>query len=340
MRRPTLKPRAALGRRVRVFLSAVTSECRKARKQVASDLRSIGLEVKVQEDFRQEPGEDATTLKKLHDYVATCDRVVAIMGQRSGSFPPPDAAAPFKAMLPDGFDRASLTQWEVHFARHYRKRMSIYVASDKFVPANAHVPNADEDPALQGRLREYLFERKGLDRSTFDSPADLSRQVLKEQWHRGSVLTQWGKGPILIVGSAVAMLCFAITVYFWPMSSVTTSQPVVAGPPLFHNSKTGTIDGVGMFNNNIITPYHIIDNDGKIGTFYMSDNNITVEPNTSPAAPADVAEPPLFGPGFAATDGTIVTHRKLFETKEGQVLGGVLLRNNNIIMLPPGPKVN
>ena len=166
--------------RYRVFLSAVTSECGEARTLVASDLRSRGLEVKVQEDFRQEAGADATTLRKLHDYVKDCDRVVAIMGDRSGSFPPPDAAAPFKDMLPDGFERASLTQWEVHFARAFGKRMSIYVASNNFTPARAAAPNADDE--LQKRLRDYLFEHKGLDRSAFNSPEDLSRLILKERW--------------------------------------------------------------------------------------------------------------------------------------------------------------
>ena len=167
--------------RFKVFLSAVTSECGEARKMVAGDLRSRGLEVKVQEDFRQEPGA-GTTLRKLHDYVSQCDRVVAIMGKRSGSFPPPAAAAPFESMLPEKFDRASMTQWEVHFARHFRKRMSIYLASDTFAPAVAAAPNGDDDPALQQRLRDHLFQYEGLDRSAFNSPEDLSRLVLKEDW--------------------------------------------------------------------------------------------------------------------------------------------------------------
>ncbi|MBA2594614.1 MAG: hypothetical protein M3495_13360 [Pseudomonadota bacterium] len=40
--------------RFRVVLSAVSSELGQARFQVASDLRARGLEVEVQEDFRQE----------------------------------------------------------------------------------------------------------------------------------------------------------------------------------------------------------------------------------------------------------------------------------------------
>jgi tetratricopeptide (TPR) repeat protein len=163
----------------RVFLSAVTSECGNARKLVASDLRSRGLEVRVQEDFRQEEGAD-TTLKKLHDYIKTCDAVVAIMGKRSGSFPPPAAAQPFKDMLPDGIERASMTQWEILFARKLGTRMSIYVASDRFVPAGE--ANPGDEPGSQLRLRDYLFEHQGLDRSEFHSAEDLSRLVLKETW--------------------------------------------------------------------------------------------------------------------------------------------------------------
>ena len=49
--------------RFRVVLSAVSSELGQARFQVASDLRARGLEVEVQEDFRQEAAAD-TTLRK------------------------------------------------------------------------------------------------------------------------------------------------------------------------------------------------------------------------------------------------------------------------------------
>ena len=137
------------------------------------------LEVRVQEDFRQEPKPD-TTLGKLHDYVRDCDAAVAIMGDRSGSFPPAAATAPFREMLPKIFDRASMTQWEVHFARYYNKRMSIYVAGKDFSPAVAVAPNPDD--GLQARLRDYLFEHEGLDRSEFMSKEDLARLVLKEPW--------------------------------------------------------------------------------------------------------------------------------------------------------------
>jgi hypothetical protein len=52
----------------RVFVSGVSSEFGEARSLVASDLRARGVEVKVQEDFRQGSGA-STTLGKLRDYI-------------------------------------------------------------------------------------------------------------------------------------------------------------------------------------------------------------------------------------------------------------------------------
>lgn len=78
----------------RVFLSAVTSEFGEARSLVASDLRARGIEVKVQEDFRQE-ADSETTLGKLHDYIRDCSAVVCVVGERSGSVPPAAAAEPY-----------------------------------------------------------------------------------------------------------------------------------------------------------------------------------------------------------------------------------------------------
>src|SRR5687768_13097453 len=108
----------------RVFLSAVSSEFGKARSAIASDLRGgRGLIVGIQDDFRQEADSD-TTLSKLHKYIAELGdkqhgAVVCIVGERSGDCPPKDAAKPFAHMLPKGITRASYTQWEFFFVRHY-----------------------------------------------------------------------------------------------------------------------------------------------------------------------------------------------------------------------------
>src|SRR5690348_12161894 len=92
----------------RVFLSAVTGEFGLARSAVASDLRTRGLVVKVQEDFRQEPDAD-TTLRLLHNYIRDCDAVVCLAGSRSGDRPPPAAVAPFRDCLPPDFPETSYT---------------------------------------------------------------------------------------------------------------------------------------------------------------------------------------------------------------------------------------
>ncbi len=160
----------------RVFLSAVTSEFGRARDALAADLRSRGLLVRVQSDFRQEAKAD-TTLRKLHDYIRDCAAVVCVVGTRSGACPPPDTAAPFAPMLPPGIAEASYTQWEFFFARHYRRRLSIYIADADHVP-DQPVPNGPDRPDLQRALLRHIVGEKGLDRSPFSNEDQLCRAVL------------------------------------------------------------------------------------------------------------------------------------------------------------------
>jgi len=87
--------------RFRIFLSAVCSEFATARSALASDLRARGLEVKVQDDFRQKADAD-TTLRKLHDYTRDCAAVVCVIGRRSGAVPPEAAVRRFASLLPAG----------------------------------------------------------------------------------------------------------------------------------------------------------------------------------------------------------------------------------------------
>jgi tetratricopeptide (TPR) repeat protein len=163
----------------RIFLSAVTSEFGKARDAVAADLRSREALLRVQSDFRQEPGSD-TTLKKLHDYIRDCAAVVCVIGKRSGALPLPKAAEPFAHMLPSGIAKASYTQWEFFFARHFRRRLSIYIANDDYRP-DPPAPTGDDDPELQRAFRDHIKE-EGLDRSYFANEDQLARAVLKEDW--------------------------------------------------------------------------------------------------------------------------------------------------------------
>src|SRR6266568_2127002 len=164
----------------RIFLSAVTNECGKARDALAADLRSRGALVRVQSDFRQEAGSD-TTLRKLHDYIRDCSAVVCMMGKRSGAAPPSAAAEPFAHMLPAGITKASYTQWEFFFARHYRRRLSIYIAKDDYPPDISSPPTEDDAP-LQQAFLAHVVREQGLDRSHFSNEDQLCRLVLKEDW--------------------------------------------------------------------------------------------------------------------------------------------------------------
>jgi tetratricopeptide (TPR) repeat protein len=166
----------------RIFISAVTSEFRKARDALASDLRSRDTLVRVQSDFRQEAGSD-TTLKKLHDYICDCSAVVCVIGTRSGACPPPGEAAPFLEMLPPGISEASYTQWEIFFARHYKRRLSIYIANPDYTP-DEPMPTGEDRPDLQQALTRHIVEEQGLDRSYFSNVDQLARAVLKEDWPR------------------------------------------------------------------------------------------------------------------------------------------------------------
>jgi Domain of unknown function (DUF4062) len=163
-----------------IFISAVTTEFGKARDALAADLRSREATVRVESDFRQEAGAD-TTLKKLHDYVRDCSAVVFITGKRSGSFPPPASTVEFRDMLPAGFTRATYTQWEFFFARHYKKRLSIYIANRDHVPDEPKAIEGD-DSANQAAFLAHITKEEGLDRSYFSTEDRLCRLVLKEDW--------------------------------------------------------------------------------------------------------------------------------------------------------------
>ena len=165
----------------RVFLSAVSSEFGSARDALGASLRSRGLSVRVQSDFRQERESD-TTLRKLHDYIRDCGAVVCVIGKRSGACPSAAAAAPFAHMLPAVITEASYTQWEFWFARHYRRRLSIYIASDEW---RADQPASETDrPDLQDALIRYIVDEQDLDRDYFGDVHHLCHLVLKEDWPR------------------------------------------------------------------------------------------------------------------------------------------------------------
>ena len=84
-------------------------------------------------------------------------------------------------MLPTGMAKASYTQWEFFFARHYQRRLSIYIANDDYQPDTSE-PTSEDDPELQQAFLAHVVEEQGLDRSYFSNEDQLGRAVLKEDW--------------------------------------------------------------------------------------------------------------------------------------------------------------
>jgi tetratricopeptide (TPR) repeat protein len=168
-----------MGQSFRVFLSAVTREFGDGRDAVANLLQARGLDVKVQRSFDLS---DGTTLTKLHDSIRGCDRVISIVGSYSGLFPPEGAVTDaFRAMLPDGMTRASLTQWEIIFALHYGRQIYFFEPTSAYEPENE--PGEYDDPDGQAAWRNWLFDKgKGLDRRQFQSADGLRAEVMGLEW--------------------------------------------------------------------------------------------------------------------------------------------------------------
>lgn len=164
------------------FVSAVTSECGTIRNLVAAELRKQGLSVSVQSDFEHRPA-SVSVLRKLHDYIAHCAEIHCIIGGRGGGFPPPDVAAEFPGVLPDGMAEASYTQWEYFFAMKYAPAQTwLYVALDAYEPDLA-APTGPDRPDVQAAFRAYLA-RLDPDRIEFVHSGDVRAAVLANRKDR------------------------------------------------------------------------------------------------------------------------------------------------------------
>ena len=165
-------------RAMRIFLSAVSAQFRACRDALASDLRAIGCTVKVQEDFQQGP---RTLIEKLEEYVAQCDRVIALVGDAYGHEAAGDAVPPTDPPR-------SYTQWEYLFAAGERlgrpgatpKDLYVYLASDQFLSANP-VQQSGEEKRRQASFVQRIKD-SGKHWASFDSLDQLCRRVLRDGW--------------------------------------------------------------------------------------------------------------------------------------------------------------
>ena len=163
-------------RRYDAFVSAVSSECGRARDAAAAELRRAGQRVAVQSDFAHGPA-SATLLQMLHDTIRDCTDVHCIVGTRCGTCPPAAATAAFQEFLPQDVTEASYTQWEFHFARHYAPdRTWLYLAAEGY-PPDEPVPAGAERPKMQLQFLEYL-RKQGCDYVRFANIGELRAEVL------------------------------------------------------------------------------------------------------------------------------------------------------------------
>lgn len=163
---------------LKVFLSCVSSQFKECRDQLASDLRAIGCEVKVQEDFRQGV---RSLIERLEEYVAHCDRVIALVGDAYGFEAAGDAVP---ALDPP----RSYTQWESAFSvgerlthpRVQPKDLYLYIASGTFLSEHS----AKQPTEHAGRQAGFIQAVKATGKhwSPFDNVDQLCRRVLRDGW--------------------------------------------------------------------------------------------------------------------------------------------------------------
>jgi uncharacterized protein DUF4062 len=143
---------------MKIFLSAVSGQFEACRDALRSDLRAVGAEVVVQEDFQQYGG---SLLEKLERYIDSCDRLIALVGDAYG-------CEPEETARPAGQPRRSYTQWEYWFARGERldgsrqgpKDIYLYLGSPEFLGMHPVSQAADAAQLQQEFIREVF--RSGL----------------------------------------------------------------------------------------------------------------------------------------------------------------------------------
>jgi hypothetical protein len=161
---------------MKIFLSAVSGQFKACRDALRSDLSAVGGEVVVQEDFQQH---GASLLEKLERYIASCDRIIALVGDVYG-FETEETARPA------GQPRRSYTQWEYFFAMGERldgsrqppKDIFLYFASPEFLAMHAVSQSDDAAQLQQGFIKE--LHRSGKDWNRFGLLDELRALVLRD----------------------------------------------------------------------------------------------------------------------------------------------------------------
>ncbi len=172
----------------KLFLSTVSSEHGDDRRILKATLVGPFLEVKEQTDFINLGGD---TLAMLDKYIATCNGVVHLLGDATGSYPDPinirdllerHTDLPAKlSFLPDiaaNGHRYSYTQWEAYLAIYYGIALYLFRPTDDAPRGPNHQPDDTcKTEQLSHRLRLQAISRYG---KTFPNIDKLCILVLQE----------------------------------------------------------------------------------------------------------------------------------------------------------------
>ena len=172
---------------VKIFLSTVSDEFRDYRDQLRSDLTRHNVEVKVQEDFKDY---GVVTLDKLDVYIRSCDAVVHLVGNMTGSDAQPASTTSIITKYPDIADKLpplrealdkglviSYTQWEAWLALYHGKVLLIAKAEN----GAPRGPNYSPTVTSRAAQETHLQRLRAVERYpgfTFTSPDNLAKQIV------------------------------------------------------------------------------------------------------------------------------------------------------------------
>jgi Domain of unknown function (DUF4062) len=171
---------------VKIFLSTVSDEFRPSRDQLRTDLTRHNVEVKVQEDFK-DLGSD--TLDKLDVYICSCDAVVHLIGEMTGSQPAdveqhallrkhpdlPSRLPPLAEALKSR-DAISYTQWEAWLALYHGKLL-LTAKADGMAPRGPKFNPTEASRISEATHLARLETIRRFPGCVFSSPADLAKHI-------------------------------------------------------------------------------------------------------------------------------------------------------------------
>jgi hypothetical protein len=168
---------------VKIFISTVSDEFRAYRDVLRRDLTRHNVEVKVQEDFK---GLGRGILDLLDVYIASCDAVVHLVGDMTGSAP---GARDVKALLAKHADLPSdlppvgngdgvtYTQWEAWLALYHSKVLVIAKAAESAERGPKYAPT-ENSRAVQAAHLARLATIECFPGCTFTNADNLTKSVL------------------------------------------------------------------------------------------------------------------------------------------------------------------